>query len=749
MKLSNIKLLLFICFILIFNLTTLAQDTLKAENFNDYQFQTGKKYVLTDIINVQNILRIDRGATLEFKSGAAIICHGRIRAIGSNTERIKFIGESIKSGSNDLAGIGFIITNENNEDVVFNFCDFINLASPLKFDYSFFRKRVDVSFCTFKDNFNNSNFIVVSAPQISIGDDSSYCNFTFSRNVFNNNSGGIFFEDFRSNNMQINIESNVFLGNEIPNFGKFYNYDENVLYGRADKYWEKFNARINNNSFRNNFMVDQETQEFVQFVNLGVYGSADSIVISDNYFDAELYKSTLPFIYDYTTSYIAPRLRIVNPRQIPAQNIPSHVYKSNSRQPGNPEEKLPFNVDLHKGLQQVTLFTNSPVQEKNNSFRVKYVYERDTSQKIADTSIDIRPQITNQGTQIQVTIPDFHDSILFKKDGYIVISGLFDREGQEIPEEIIGYKYYLTYSAITREIRKKKRILNPEDSIINKPKITPPLPPYFYKKAFEIGLNIERTSYLGTISAANFLANYNYSFGLDFLIALKYNVSVGLNVLFGNISHGPGNTETTNPNNPTGLYFNTPILGFGLRIEKNFFNNRYYKYQFRTPQISMFSGFEFISFKPQAESPTISGLTYDLNELRNPTDTSFIPFPTSTFAVPLGIKIRWQINPKFSVASYISYHFTFTDYLDGVSDETFPENYAPNFKYNEYLRSKGFTTINQITDVYNVINPNGIPNNFPRPRADGTVENYIPQRANKSASNDSFLSFGVGIYFHL
>ncbi len=741
MKHYYIKLLFFIYCSLGFIHQAFSQDTLKAENFNDYQFQSGKKYVLTDIVNVQNILRIDRGVTIEFKSGAAIICHGRIRAIGTNNERIKLIGETIKAGSNDIAGIGFVITNENNEDVVFNFCDFINLASPLKFDYSFFRKRVDVSFCTFKNNFNTSNFIVVSAPQIAIGDDSSYCNFTFSRNIFNNNSGGIFFEDLRSNNMQINVESNVFLGNTIPNFGKFYNYDENILYGRADKYWEKFNARINNNSFRNNFMVDQDNNEFVQFVNLGVYGSADSMVISENYFDAENYKSNLPFIYDYSTSYIAPRLRIVNPRQSPAQNLPTHIYKSNSRQPGNPEEKLPFNVDLHKGLEQVTLLTNSPVQEKNNSFRVKFVYERDTTQKIVDTSVDIRPQISNQGTQIQFTVPSFHDSILFKKDGYIVISGLFDREGQEIPEEIIGYKYYLTYSAITRELRKKRRILNPDDSVINKPKITPPLPPYFYKKAFEIGLNVERTSYLGTIAAPNFLANYNYSFGLDFLIALKFNVSVGINLFYSTLSHGPGDNSTNNSNNPAGLYFTTPVIGAGLRIEKNFFNNRYYKYQFRAPQVSIFSGVEFLSFTPQAESPTRAGLIYNLNELRNPTDTSFIPFGTSSVAIPLGVKVRWQINPKFSVASYVSYHIAFTDFLDGVSDEKFPQNYTPTLKYNEFLKTKGYTTINETTDVWSVINPNNLPNNVPN--------TANPQRVNKAAGNDSFFSFGIGIYFHL
>ncbi|MDI9338766.1 MAG: DUF6089 family protein, partial [Alphaproteobacteria bacterium] len=626
---------------------------------------------------------------------------------------------------------GLIISGENTEEVVFNFCDFENLAIPLKFDYSFFRKKVEINICTFKRNYNTSNFITVASPQLSIGDDSSYCNFTISRCMFNGNTGAINFEDFRLNNMQININDNVFINNTIPNTGVVYNYDENVLWGRADKYYDKFSLRMGNNSFRNNFMLNTDNLQFQQFVSFGVYGAADSVVISDNYFDAENYKSNLPYIYDYNVSYIAPKIRILNNRNQPASNIPAHIYKSTCKQPGNETEILPFDLDLKKGLSQVSLNSNSVIVLKNNTIRLSYVYEKDTSQTIIDTVMEITPQLSNQNTRLDFTVPNLGDSVVFKKSGYFVVKGIFDREGNELPEEILGYKYYLIYSALTREERKKRRFLLPDDSVINKPKIIPPLPPIFYSKPIEVGINVENASYIGTISGANFY-NYNsFGFNVDVLLALKWNVSVGINVLINNLIHSKGDNISTNATNPAGLYFNTSILGFGLRIEKNFFNNRYYKTQNRTVQPSLFTGFEFLTFTPKATS--IQGKEYKLNDLRNPDDTTFKPYATSTFAIPFGVKVKWQVNPKFSVVGYFAYHITFTDNLDDVSDESFPNQAT----YNDFLTSKGYTTPLEREAINKIVNPNQLNTNI------------YKTRSTKSAGKDSFLTYGVGIYFHL
>ena len=716
---------LYIIILLFLYETVQAQDTLKSEPYDTLRLLSNKKYIINDGVTVNEFLIIEKGVTVEFLTNAYLICNGKFLAIGDAKDHIVFKGRY--SANSDYPAAGIIIRGYSKDEIVFNFVDFEDLTRPLYFDNSWFRRKVDISFCNFRKNINSSNFLQVQTPQIKLGDDSSICNFTISKSIFYKNVGAIFFEEIRSNYMQIQVFDNLFLNNAVNGYNEIYTFADNILYGKADKYYDRYTIKLNNNSFRNNFLINKEKELIQQNADFGVYGSADSIAINDNFFEASLYNLTTPYYYDYSVNYIAPQIKINKVTTKPNANIPPHIYKSTVQLDEKEAEILSNNVDLKKGANYINLYTNQSVTTKN--FSLKYVYEKDTSQIIVDTTLFINPAISNQGTLIQFTVPPLKDSILFNKNGYFLIQGLQSRDGQLLPDEYIGYKNYLIYSHNTRLERFKKRVLSDDDSLIKKAKIIPLIQPIPYKSKLEIAFQFERTSYNGTISNPSWYNYYNLGLGLD----INYSINSGLTGIFSVLNTSISSTDN-NSNNPNNFAFTTKILGLGLKLQKDFFNNRYYKVQFKNIQPSIFIGFEMISFTPQASDP-FKRISEQINlaDLRIG-DSLFPKYSTSTFAIPFGVKAKWSLNNKVSISANITFHYTFSDYLDDISNERFPTDE----KLMTYLKQQGKSQ-SYIDAAIKIVNPLGL----------RVIENNQPYRASNVVGSDSFLSVGIGIHFHL
>ena len=704
--------------------TVQAQDTLKVEQYDTLRLLSNKKYIIKDGVTVNKYLLIEKGVTVEFLSYAYLICNGKFLAIGDAKNHIVLKGRY--AANSDFPAAGIIIRGYSKDEIVFNFVDFENLTRPIYFDNSWFRKKVEISFCNFKRNINSSNFLQIQTPQPTLGDDTSKCNFSISKSVFNKNVGAIFFEEIRSNYMQIEIFDNLFLNNAVNGYNEIYTFADNILYGKADKYYDRYTIKLNNNSFRNNFLINKEKELIQQYADFGVYGSADSIAIKDNFFEASLYNLSTPYYYDYSVNYIAPQIKINKVITKPNAKIPPHIYKSTAQLNEKEEGVLSNEVDLKNGVKYINLYTNQSVTAKN--FSLKYVYEKDTSQKILDTTLFINPSITNQGTLIQFTVPQLNDSILYNKNGYLLIQGLQSRDGQLLPEEYIGYKNYLIYSYKTRLERFKKRILEEDDSLIKKNKIIPLIQPIRYKSRLEIALQFERTSYNGTISSPDWFNYYNLGYGLDLNYSISNTLTAILSVLNTTISES-GNKS----NNPNNFAFSTKILGVGFKIQKDFFNNRYYKVHFKNIKPSLFLGFEMINFTPQVTDP-FKRITEQINlvDLRIG-DSLFPKYKTSTFAIPVGFRVKWSLNKTISLSANITYHYTFTDNLDDISNEKFPTDE----KLIAYLKQQGRSQT-YIDAAIKIVNPQGL----------RVLENNAPFRATNVVGNDSFLSFGIGLHFH-
>ena len=91
----------------------------------------------------------------------------------------------------------------------------------------------------------------------------------------------------------------------------------------------------------------------------------------------------------------------------------------------------------------------------------------------------------------------------------------------------------------------------------------------------------------------------------------------------------------------------------------------YYKRWAFDPYV--FSGVGYLNFKPTAE---LGGERYDLREAQ----TEGISYKKWVTTIPVGIGGKFKVNEFLNVNVEVSYHFTFTDYLDDVS-----ESYATEF----------------------------------------------------------------------
>lgn len=78
----------------------------------------------------------------------------------------------------------------------------------------------------------------------------------------------------------------------------------------------------------------------------------------------------------------------------------------------------------------------------------------------------------------------------------------------------------------------------------------------------------------------------------------------------------------------------------------------------------LFLGFGAFQFNPQAQING-NGTWYDLSDYK----TENVAYNKLSFALPMGIGIKWMISDKFAFESQLNFRKTYTDYLDDVSNK--------------------------------------------------------------------------------
>lgn len=155
-------------------------------------------------------------------------------------------------------------------------------------------------------------------------------------------------------------------------------------------------------------------------------------------------------------------------------------------------------------------------------------------------------------------------------------------------------------------------------------------------------------------------------------IDAKLNVDVGLQYFFSN--HISARAEMTwfslkgsdaiagdLGRVPRNLSFNSNNYEISLTGAYNFLSNGTQYYRRPTFNIYGFSGIGVMYY-----NPTTIDKNGDKVALR-PLKTELVRYSSFGIVIPLGVGIRFKVNPNFNISVETGYRYTFTDYLDDVS----------------------------------------------------------------------------------
>jgi hypothetical protein len=202
----------------------------------------------------------------------------------------------------------------------------------------------------------------------------------------------------------------------------------------------------------------------------------------------------------------------------------------------------------------------------------------------------------------------------------------------------------------------------------------PPVIVSEYKKKYEVGILAGNAIYYGTLSNQRLFSNdFNSVFGLQFRYSLKKNLSLSISILQATLTGSDLRSGDTSKVS-RGMSFKTDTKTLSIQFEYDFFNNRIYasNMKFR-PSIGF--GVDYIMFTPMGE---YLGEWYPLQPMgtggqkitTGPIQPT--PYATSTLGAPVTAQLRYYVNKKTIFSFFATYHLAFTNYLDDVGPDPYP-----------------------------------------------------------------------------
>jgi hypothetical protein len=484
-----------------------AQDTLTG-NYSNYKMLKGK-YVIHDVVSFKGILSIDPEVTIELLGEGRIICEGGVIAKGV-AHNIEIVGKPFNPG------IGIVIKNIDSSVVDLSNIMFKNLQFPLLFDFGWKRNSVNITDNMFLGNIGKVSILQVLNQPFTFSFDTSSTKFVLGHNLFAGNNASIYFEDFKSDHINLQITNNAFVDNRVYGF-KNYNIATNVLYGRADQIANKFSALIEGNSFVSNYLIDNYTDSVVHAANFGIYGSEKYFAIKHNYFGSSNTDGIKSTIHDQSLNYNAPKADFEPFLIAPNTSNPTHIYQIQNTEKTIIADTQAFSMPL-KGL---LLFSNNPVNYAKALITLTTFKDDSTILTHKDTIV-FKVDITGTRAQINFDLP----AKTFGTFKMYSIGSLTDLNGNYVPDVHLGYDHF------QNELKKRKPLVlgaikNEIDTIVAKPKDIDSLKNIqqkmnrSIKSRFEIGLFGGGSIFLGTISNTNYFKNDMNMYN-SFLINYKF-----------------------------------------------------------------------------------------------------------------------------------------------------------------------------------------------------------------------------------
>lgn len=638
------------------------QDTL-AGNYPLLSIKSGN-HIVKSVVTVKGRLDIEAGAKIELIEAGVIVCEGAVNIKGELNNKIEFFGKS------NLEGVGMVIKGLDsniNSTIDIKYTTFKNLQLPIFFDFGWKRAGVNISDNYFINNIGKVSVIQVLNPPFNFNIDSSYIDFKVKNNVFTGNNAALYFEDLKSDHINYEISNNTIVGNNVYGF-KNYNISTNVLYGRVDQLFSRFNPKIERNSFAFNYLVDNITDTIVHLANFGVYGTDKTIDFKNNYLGSTNKALIQKSIYDQTLNYNAPKVEFEPFLSTPSENNPSHVYEIYNLD----NSYLSDTIIIKDPLKGLVLKSNTSLNFSKAKFGYTY-FNDDSSLKIVDTTVTYDVQPNGNSTKLTIT-KNVNTS---KKIGYYNIGDIIDPKGGYVPEVKAGYIAYLNDLRRRKLIAELLKDKNKEDSLKMPPppadsiknqfqKIEAPL-----KSRLEFGLYSGLAIFNGTISQSSLFSNDKNLFnGFNINYTIFSNLSASMTIASFKLSNSDANSNN-NEQQARGMSFSTSMLGVSTSINYDFVDNRLYT-KARKIRPSIGVGLDVNSFSP---SGIYNGIEYKLQPLGTGgqlIDSTKKAYSSLALGYFFNFKIKYQINRFNSIGLHMSIHKSLSDYLDDVGPDLYP-----------------------------------------------------------------------------
>ena len=637
------------------------QDTISG-NHNSLLIKNGT-HVIKSVVTVSKSLTIEAGAKIELIEPGVIVCEGSVDITG--------VGNNIEfKGKKNAEGIGLIIKAVDPGKVFISNAVFTNLQMPLFFDFGWQRNSVTITENRFIKNVGKVSVIQVLNPPFNFNSDTLFSTLTISNNLFADNNGAIYFEDLKSDHLKIEFVNNSIVNNTIYGF-KNYNISTNVLYGRVDQFFSKYNAKIEGNSFVGNYLMDNLSDTIVHLANLGLYGTEKNFIVKGNYWGGITVDKISKGFYDQNINYTSPKADFEPWINEPNNIVPTHIFSLKNAETNN---EFPDTLIVMEPLKGFVLASNNPLDLSKSVINYTYFLD-DTSLKKVDTTVNFDIQaVSTTINKLNVT----KQVNANKKLGYYTISNLLDVNKNYVPDTKVGYARYLL------DLRKRKildeliksrkaadtvKIIPKElDSIKNQfQKIEAP-----QKSRFEFGLYGGGSIFTGTISNSNIFNNeMNMLFGLNVNYTLYSNLSASLYISSSKLSNSDYNSSN-NEQIARGMSFSTSILSISPSINYDYIDNRLYT-KARRIRPSVGFGFDMVSFSPTG---LYKGKEYNLQTLGTGgqlVDSTKAPYSLMALGYFFNFKLKYQLSRFNSVGILFAFHKSLSDYLDDVGPDQYPD----------------------------------------------------------------------------
>lgn len=691
------KLLFLFLFISNLNLIASAQDTISG-NYDDLIIAKGR-HIINSMVIVNNSLKVDSGAKIEFIDNGTLICGGLVEMLGNKYD-IELYGKK------NAEGIGLIINNNNERSVLINNVTFRGLQMPLYFDFGWKRNLVSITHNKFEKNIGKVSLIQVLNTPFGIND-SLYVQFELSDNIFSENNSPLYFEDLKSDQIHFDINQNLFINNMIYG-SNTYNIANNMIYGRLDQMYTKFLPTIERNSFVNNNLMDILTDTIVHSANMGLYGTEKMIIFKNNYWgDNNKYK-IYEGIYDQEKNYALPKVTLEPFLNLPLNNINAHVYKIFN---GRNNTEIQDTISRINNITSFIFRSNREIDYSN--MIIKYVdLKNDTTLLETENRVKYNQTIIDRNN---VKIDLLELNTITKNGGYFLFQNMFDNEFSVISDIKLGYKKYLVRYYLQKVIIDSINNLRGLDEKANNKLNTSPR----FKKYFEFSFGSGGSMFTGTVSSPSIFSN-EVTLNNSITTGYYFNKSVSASLMFSYFTLGNIDYNSTNLDEVArGFHFTTkmmtitPYIQFKISESEMNRNKIFYNSFFGI-------GVEYIHFNPTS---SYKGVIYNLQPMGTGgqfIDANKSPYSLNTSGLMFSYRLNMNFSNRNSFGLMASYHRTFSDYLDDVGADKYPD---PSILYEK-------TKTNPAAAVY-----------FSNPTSD-----YItPGRLRSSPSNptDSYFTFNI------